>query len=133
MYFGGESGYMRNLIERLAFPALRYDATFSSVAEKHFPVAFVYTMNRPLGQLDSLGYPEKLGIVRNSVGHLLGCGEPEALYVCDTWQFDDYEKYDACGVDVIQKQATRASQFPRDCQAARELGMRLAKSLKPGK
>ena len=44
----------------------------------------------------------------------------------NTWQFfPDYSKYDAKAVDVNQKQWIRDNQWPKDLQAAYELGRRM--------
>lgn len=48
-------------------------------------------------------------------------------YLCtDTLQFDDYSKYRAAKFSEQAKRAHRAEQFPRDLEAAREIGRRLA-------
>lgn len=52
-------------------------------------------------------------------------GSGEVLNVHNTLQFPHYSKYDTSAVDVNQKQWYRDNQWPKDLQAAFELGKRL--------
>lgn len=52
-------------------------------------------------------------------------GSCEVLNAQGTWPFPDYSKYDAKAVDVSQKQWIRDNQWPKDLQAAYELGRRM--------
>ena len=125
VYFGGETGLCRNLIERLFFPVLRYDPAYTSLAPKKIPLAFVYTMNVPEERLAEFHYPEHLGVVPEFGARLLKSSSPEVLYVCDTFQFDDYARYDAPLFDAEHKKTVRATRFPDDCRKAFELGRKL--------
>lgn len=125
VYFGGETGLCRNFIERLFFPVLRYDPEYTSLAPKTVPLAFVYTMNVPEDRLAEFHYPEHLGVVPGFGARLLKNSSPEVLYVCDTFQFDDYGKYDAPLFDAEHKKSVRATRFPEDCRKAIELGRKL--------
>ncbi len=126
IYFGGETGLFRNFIERLFFAPLRYDAEHSSLTPKKFPVAFVYTMNVTPEQMEQIRYADRLRMLQAFAGRLFGGKTPEILYVCDTFQFSDYAKYDAPLFDIAHKAQVRRDQFPADCQKAFELGRRLA-------
>lgn len=122
IYFGGESGLFRNLIERLFFSNFRYDEKHSSLVKKKFPVAFVYTMNVTPSQMEEVRYPERLKMLRAFGGHLFGNEVAPALYVCDTFQFSDYSLYDAELFDAEHKAQVRREVFPEDCRKAFELG-----------
>ena len=52
------------------------------------------------------------------------------LNVHGTWQFPDYTKYDTGAVDVKEKQWYRDNQWPKDLQAAYELGKRMIEQAK---
>jgi hypothetical protein len=54
-------------------------------------------------------------------------GSSEYLVVTDTYQFDDYTKYETSGFDVEGKKKRRQEVFPRDCRRAFEMGARLAR------
>jgi len=127
VYFGGEFGMCRNLIERLFFPALSYDDFSVSMAQKRFPVAFVYTMNVPEEMAQKMGYPERFRLLPETAARLFGDGKPESLFVCDTYQFSDYAKFHAGRFDVAHKDAVRQTQFPEDCDKAYRLGADIAK------
>jgi len=43
----------------------------------------------------------------------------------DTYQFNDYSRYDADRFDAVAKQHHHDEQFPKDLAAARALGHRL--------
>ena len=45
-----------------------------------------------------------------------------ALYVTDTYQVDDYSKYDMTMFDAALKAKRRKEEFPNDCQKAFEMG-----------
>ena len=126
IYFGGETGLFRNLIERLFFAHFRYDEKHSSLIQKKFPVAFVYTMNVTEEQMEQIRYPERLKMLRAFGGHLFGNEVAEALYVCDTFQFSDYSLYDAELFDAEHKAQVRREQFPEDLRKAFDLGRRIA-------
>ena len=127
VYFGGESSLFRGFIERFFFPKFRYDAAHSSLFNSSVPVGFVYTMNVPQESMLDLRYPDKLKPVQAFGAHILNSPVPaETLYVCDTWQFDDYSKYDAELFDVEAKAAARNTLFAADCERACKLGQTLA-------
>ena len=47
IYFGDLSAGMRTFMERLLFPILQYDATYSTVIKRRLKTALIYTMNVP--------------------------------------------------------------------------------------
>ncbi len=60
-------------------------------------------------------------------------GSPaEILYSFDTYQFNDYSRYDAAMLPEERKAHVRETQFPQDLQKAYELGKRLATDAKQG-
>ncbi|WP_302011703.1 hypothetical protein, partial [Collinsella tanakaei] len=62
---------------------------------------------------------------RTNLLKLLG-GTVEVYAACDTYQFSDYSKYHASSFDESHKRKVREEQFPKDLQAAFEIGCRLA-------
>lgn len=61
----------------------------------------------------------------------LGAFEPtEILYSYDTYQFPNYDRYDAATFSEAHKAEVRDTQFPLDLEKAYELGKRLVKKLK---
>ena len=53
-------------------------------------------------------------------------GASETLMVTDTYQFDDYSKYETLGLNETRKAQKRAEIFPEDCRKAFEMGVRFA-------
>lgn len=123
VYFGDVTGQVRCFLERLLFPNLSYGERNRSLFNGRLKTGLIYTMNVPRQELESVGY-DKLFVQHQGLMRLFGpC---EILLSCDTWQFDDYAKYDASRFNVTQKEELRRTQFPLDCQAAYALGARLA-------
>lgn len=125
IYFSDVTGMLRSYWERLFFPILVYDKGYSSLAPRKVRTAFAYTMNAPHDVMTRIGYPERLKTMEDITGHLLG-HRPFVQYVCDTWQFRDYSKYKSDAFSVEEKTKVRETQFPRDCERAREIGKSLA-------
>jgi multimeric flavodoxin WrbA len=124
-YFGTASGEMRSFMERLMFPYLKYSGPPRSLFPKKIKTGFIYTMNArqegmvPSGQEGRVTGNERL------LQMLFGASESLCSY--DTYQFEDYSKVVADLFDVEEKTKRREEVFPKDCEKAFEMGVRLAK------
>lgn len=125
VYFSDVTGMMRSYWERLLFPICVYDGKYTSLAPQKVRTAFVYTMNVPHALMLKYGYSERFKIMEDTTGHFLG-HKPYVQYVCDTWQFSDYSRYKSDGFSVEEKTKSRETQFPKDCEQARQIGRDLA-------
>jgi multimeric flavodoxin WrbA len=123
IYLGTASSSMRACLERLLFQYLVYDDKYSSLFNRRIATAMIYTMGVPEDIMTKMGYESNFRITETLMNRMLGT--VEALYVTDTYQFDDYAKYMAPRFDPLAKAKRRAEQFPLDCQKAYELGIRL--------
>ena len=129
IYWSYPTGMFRNVIERLLFPILRYeiDETTGSTAkniDKKMPTALIYTMNCTPKYYDLFNYGPILAPDQQYMQQMFG--SCEVLNAQGTWQFyPDYSKYDASAVDLEEKQWYRDNQWPKDLQAAYELGKRI--------
>lgn len=126
IYYGNITGKMRSFFERLLFPFNVYDANFSSLAPKHMPTAFIYTMNLSESQADEFAYKQLLHPLESAVGRVFST--PETLLAYNTYQFDDYTKYKAERFSEPEKAAYREHQFPLDCLEASQIGHRMAQT-----
>lgn len=135
VYFAMPTGQVRSFFERLAFPNYSYELDETGmpkqIRQKKIPAAFVYTMGAPKEYAQQMHYDTLLGITGNFLGSIFG--ENENMYVYDTYQFTDYEKYAAGGTDIALKQKIRDKEFPKDLAAAYELGQRLARKARENK
>jgi multimeric flavodoxin WrbA len=122
IYFGNVTGEMRSFIERMAFPYIVYDANYSSLFKKKIPLGFIYTMNLDEKTMKEWGYIPVLKGTENQLGGIFGASE--ALYVTDTYQFNDYSKYVVTVFDEAHKARRRKEEFPKDCEKAFEMGLR---------
>lgn len=129
IYYDNITGVVRSFFERLWYPldSNKFDAEGNRVIvrDRRIPVGLIYTMNCP-EQLRERIYAPMFRGIESSMNTLVGpC---EALYACDTYQFDDYDRYDADMFSAERKAEQREKQWPIDCQRARELGERICKT-----
>lgn len=124
IYFGMTTGEMRSFLERLLFQYLQYDGKYTSLYTKKTPTAFIYTMNVGEKHIKDIGYEKMLKITEMSLQRTFGSSE--ALFVTDTYQFDDYSKYETSAFNVEEKFQRRQEVFPEDCQKAFDIGVRFA-------
>jgi multimeric flavodoxin WrbA len=124
IYFGVTTSGMRSFLERLMFQYLVYDANYSSLFKRKIPTGFIYTMNVNEDRLKEMAYQQNLKRTEMAMGRTFGACE--SLFVTDTYQFDDYSKYETSAFNVDQKAERRKVVFPQDCQKAFEMGVRFA-------
>lgn len=127
IYLGATAAAVRAFHERLLFPVLRYkwgdDGKIGRTLPKEKRTAMILTGNISEDMLEQYHYDIHFGDMAQTMGNLLG--SCELMFVCDTYQFDDYSKYDIHIFDPVKKAEHRDKQFPVDLQKARELGKRL--------
>jgi hypothetical protein len=114
---------MRGFIERFGFMNVSYARKDNNNYKgKPKNCAFFYTMNapKPMHWLFASDYLYNTGILRRFGG------KTTQLISTDTWQFDDYSKYDASNFDIEKKKKARDTVFPKDCQKAYDIGRRFA-------
>lgn len=129
IYYGFVTGMARSFMERLLFPLDTYlmvDEKRVKKSNKIVPTAWVYTMNANEKQIER-SKPR----LKNNEDMMAGIfGECESLYSYDTWQFNSYEPYAVNIFDPEHKAYQRDVEFPKDLQAAYDLGIKLAKRAK---
>ena len=119
IYFGDVTGETRSFLERLLFPGVNYDEEFTCAYEKRVRVGWVFTMNAP-GEL----YKDYFAGLLDLTNHYLG--ESEYVMAYHTKQFEDYSKYKSSRFDPEMINKRHLEQFPKDNQAAMDMGKRLA-------
>ncbi|MBI6871226.1 flavodoxin family protein [Clostridium aciditolerans] len=125
IYFESVTGAMRSFLERFMFPYSVYAPGYPSLFGRKMQTGFIYTMNITSEQMRDLGYEQSLKSLEMSIKRIFGSFE--SLTVNDTYQFDDYSKYVVTVFDEKKKAEVRKEQFPKDCQAAFDMGVRFAK------
>lgn len=126
IYMGAVNGAMQAFIERLAFPYLVYDGKQSSLFKKKIMTGLIYTLGANEAQIKQMGFDQPF-IIQGMIMKMI-FGSSETLLVTDTYQFDDYSKYETSGIDVESKTKVRKEVFPKDCEKAFEMGVRLTKN-----
>jgi multimeric flavodoxin WrbA len=127
VYFNNMTAGMRAFLERMMFPIDTYlvdnEGRRVNVAHKPVKTAVIYDMNCPDWLMERVNYQVLLGDIRHELERLFGYSE--ILYVNNTYQFADYERYDCNMFPEEEKRAYRDEHFPVDLENAYELGRRL--------
>jgi multimeric flavodoxin WrbA len=126
IYFGNITGEMHSFLERLLFSNLSYNGgSHRSVFQGKLSSGFIYTMNAPEESVKQNNYEAIFHHYRNLLQRLFN-GTSEFLLSTDTYQFEDYSKYEASMFDEKHKSQVKTEQFPIDSQKAFDMGVRLA-------
>jgi multimeric flavodoxin WrbA len=123
-YMGQVNGAMQSFIERLAYPYLVYDGNYSSLFKRKIKTGLIYTFGANEERIKLMGY-DRAPMIQGGIMKLV-FGSSDTLLVTDTYQFDDYSKYETSGIDVEEKTRVRREVFPKECEKAFEMGVRLA-------
>lgn len=131
IYYDNISGVMRSFLERLWYPIdsnkFTEDRKPVRYLDHTIPTGFIYTMNCPEDWRENLyGYLFRSmeNRMRDFFRHY------EAVYSCDTYQFDDYSKYYSNMFSEEKKAKHRQEQWPIDLENAYQLGKRIATFVK---
>jgi multimeric flavodoxin WrbA len=118
------TGVIKSFIERLLFQYHTYDANYSSLFKRNISTGLIYTMNVDQSLLEAIGYDRTLKGIEMTFKRCFGASE--TLMVTDTYQFDDYSKYETSGLNEARKAQRKVEVFPEDCRKAFEMGVRFA-------
>ena len=124
IYLGVVTGEMHSFLERLVFPHLVYDRERSTLYPKKIPVTFIYTMGAPEEVINYFQIDKHIELNENFLNRIIG--PTRSLIVTDTLQFDDYSKYEASMFDEDAKKERNEKVFPKDCQKAYDIGVKIA-------
>ena len=87
--------------------------------------ATIITMNCPN---EEWYHNNSYDVLMDVNGRSLGMfGPTELFYSFDTYQFNDYSRYDAAQIPAEHKKQMHETQFPKDLERAYELGQRLVR------
>lgn len=123
IYLGNVTGLMRMFMERLIFPYVEYSNS-PLLIPKRIHTGFIYTMNVREDQMKKYGYDIVINDNERRFRRIFGASE--SLWSTDTYQFDDYSTVVADIFDADKKAKRRKEEFPRDCEKAFEMGVRLS-------
>ena len=124
IYFMNLTSGMMAFIERLFFSNYIYSNEIPTVFPKKLPNAFFYTMNMTENHVKEFSIRERFAMHENSAERIL-MAKPEILYAYNTYQFNDYTKYESSIFDEAEKAAYREEVFPKDLEAAYDIGKKL--------
>ncbi len=125
VYYGCETASTRALLERLCFPYLTYSLKKISSFPRAIKTGLVYTMNVNENLVEEMGYNQIFGKTRSMLE--MHFNAPcELLLSTDTLQHSDYDKYESEMFDKEAKARRHAEVFPKDCERAFEMGIRMS-------
>lgn len=125
VYCSYPSANLRAFMERLIFPVVNYSDFMHPIVNKPKRSATIITMNCPNEEwYHNNGYDVLMDVNGRSLGMF---GPTELFYSFDTYQFNDYSRYDAAQIPAEHKKQMHETQFPKDLDRAYELGQRLVK------
>jgi len=123
MYLGSVTGAMKSFLERLLYPYLTYTHSPGPRFPRKIRAGFIYTFNAEEENIKKRGYDRYFEANAKLLERFFG--PSEALCSCDTYQFEDYSKYVTTLFDPLKKAKQRAEVFPKDCEKALAMGVRL--------
>lgn len=121
IYLGDVTSLTRAFVERFVFMNASYDNKKSSNFTGKINAVFIYTMNvpKPFSMLFSYVYALNTGILKKLNGTV------KQLVCTNTWQFDDYSKYEASNFNIAKKEKARNTLFIKDCKKAYSIGTKI--------
>jgi multimeric flavodoxin WrbA len=122
IYFSDITGETRSFLERYLFPGITYNKEREATYPKRTKVGWVFTMNAP-GEYYKDFFSGLVGMANRIIG------DSEYVMAYQTQQFEDYSQYAATMFDVDMVKKRHIEQFPKDCEAAFDMGKRLAESV----
>lgn len=124
IYFGEVSGVMKMFIERLVYPFVRFNKQYTPIPPKKLRTAVIYTMNVDenifLNQYIGQNNSAPIGFFENWITHIYE--KPQRICAFNTFQYDDYSKYDDERWDINYKIRQHEEVFPKDLENAYNVG-----------
>ena len=124
VYFMNLTSGMIAFMERLFFSNYLYSDEIPTVFPKPLPHALIYTMNMTEEHVKQYGIRERFAFHEGAAERFLQA-KPHILYACNTYQFNDYAKYESSIFNEPEKAAYRKEFFPQQCEEAYRLGRNL--------
>lgn len=131
VYYSYPAGQVRSFIERWLFPIGSYsweNGKQKVFRDKVIPTGLIYTMNCPEDTMEDWNYPAILSDTANTMKAIMGYNE--LLYINNTYQFNDYSRYDFNLFSEEDKRKYRDEHFDIDLENAYKMGVSLAKKAK---
>jgi len=123
VYYADVTGETRSFMERLFYPSMLYDKTYSSIFPRRIKTGFIYTMNQKEEAMVQRGYEYFFNMNKGYMARIFVSSE--YITACNTYQFNDYSKYETGAFDIESKIESREKQFPLDRQKAFDFGASL--------
>lgn len=123
IYFANITGEMRCFLERLLFQYMVYDVKRSSLFGRKIKTALLLTMGIDEQGCQNFGWELIFNWIVKPLEIIFG--ECKTLYSMNSYQFDDYSKYEYSIPNVQEKLVRKETIFQDECKKAYELGKSL--------
>ena len=120
IYFGLFTGVLHSFIERLCYPYSTYETDYRTTTPKRMPVVMLYTMNWPENTAVAQ-YAGRWTHIEELVGRVFT--PPEIINAYNTYQFDDYSKYNCAKFCEADKRQYWNEHFADDLKNAFDAGV----------
>ena len=124
IYFGDVTGVMKMFLERLVYPFIRFDKQYTPIPPKKLKTAVIYTMNVDentfLNQYIGQNNSAPIGFFENWITHLYE--KPKRICAFNTFQYNDYSKYDDVRWNIEDKINQHDNIFPKVLENAYNAG-----------
>ena len=134
IYFGNLTAATMAILERIEYPVLNYKPALNGVRPRTLPkekqTGWILDMNCPEKDMEQRGYTKRISDLEKQLSGIVGNGEYMTVFSCDTYQFSNYEEYDAPVFNEQKKRRHHELQFPTDLKNAYELGRMLVENAK---
>ena len=124
IYFAMESAFTRAFMERMFFQYNIYTPSAPPLSPPKKASAFVYTMNVSEEYSKNMGFDVVSGTSKGVMERLFK-GPCTVFCSFETLQYDDYSKYESERFDGDERKKRHAEIFPKELQAAFDLGAQL--------
>jgi multimeric flavodoxin WrbA len=128
IYIGEVTAAVRAHFERLTFQYVTYRKDGSTFNERRIPVGLFYTMNIAESSIPGMGYDGKFKFYEDRYNHLIG--PAKTIVSTETWQTQDYSKYEMSMFDGDARWKRREEVFPQDLKRAFDLGAEMAAGIR---
>ena len=127
-YFGNITGMLHSFLERAMFSKNTYHLNHESLAPKPVPITMLYSCNCTPELAQKFHYPNHWDDLEAEIGHVFK--HPTSRVVAyNTYQFDNYEKYDVEMFKEEDKRAWRAAHFAADLGHAFSTAQEIARNI----
>ncbi len=125
IYYMDLNAYTKCLLERMIFSVAQYSSPAVSLAPKRVSFTMLYSMNATEEYFKLYGIDTRCAHEERLLS-LFYFMPSHRVTAFDTYQFNDYSRYESSAFSEQAKREQKEQQFPRDLKAAFDTGVKVA-------